>query len=171
MIHVDVQVACEGHDLPEESAVSRWVKAALAGRREEAELVVRIAGSGEARALNRDYRQHDYPANVLSFPFQAPPGFDDMPVLGDLVICAEVVEREACEQGKPVQDHWAHLVIHGTLHLLGYDHMKETEAEVMEGLERDILAGLGIPDPYRDDCRASEANCPTSPGNGKGANG
>ncbi|WP_290650039.1 rRNA maturation RNase YbeY [Aquisalimonas sp.] len=150
MIHVEVQVAVEGHDVPEESAVRGWVEAALAGRRDEAELVVRVTGAEEARALNRDYCGRDYPTNVLSFAFEAPPVFGDTPALGDLVICAEVVEREAQEQGKPLRDHWAHLVIHGTLHLLGYDHMKEAEAAVMEALEQDILAGLGVPDPYRD---------------------
>ncbi|SEP07270.1 rRNA maturation RNase YbeY [Aquisalimonas asiatica] len=149
MIDVAYQVACDGPSLPDESAVTRWVEAALAGRRDAAEVVVRVAGEEEARALNRDYRGRDYATNVLSFPFEAPPGFDDLPELGDLVICAEVVAREAAEQDKPVQNHWAHLVIHGTLHLLGYDHIEEAEAAVMEGLERDILAALGIPDPYR----------------------
>lgn len=151
MIDVAYQVACDGPSLPEESAVTRWVEAALAGRRDEAEVVVRIAGPEEARALNRDYRGRDYATNVLSFPFEAPPGFEATPELGDLVICADVVAHEAAEQDKPVQEHWAHLVIHGTLHLLGYDHIEEAEADVMEGIEREILATLGIPDPYRDE--------------------
>lgn len=150
MIEVVCQAACDGPSLPDESAVQRWVEAVLAGRRDEAEVVVRMVGPEEARALNRDYRGRDYATNVLSFPFEAPPGFDPMPELGDLVICADVVASEAAEQGKPVEHHWAHLVIHGTLHLLGYDHIEEAEADVMEGVEREILATLGIPDPYRD---------------------
>ncbi|WP_421621837.1 rRNA maturation RNase YbeY [Alkalilimnicola ehrlichii] len=140
--------------LPPEAAFRRWVSVALAagGHTGPAALAVRVVDKAEGRRLNHDYRGKDYPTNVLSFPFEAPPGLDEpLPELGDLVICAPVVEREAREQGKPEADHWAHLVVHGVLHLLGYDHEAVEEAEQMEGLERRILAGLGIADPYRLD--------------------
>jgi probable rRNA maturation factor len=125
------------------------VAAALRGakRRRPAEVAIRIVGIDEGRALNRDYRHKDYPTNVLSFPAELPPGVD-LPLIGDLAICAPVVEREAAEQHKRPRDHWAHLTVHGTLHLLGYDHLVDTEAEAMEALETRILAGLGIADPY-----------------------
>ncbi|TNY24961.1 rRNA maturation RNase YbeY, partial [Fulvimonas soli] len=101
----------------------------------------------EGRALNRDYRGKDYATNVLSFPAELPPGMA-LPLIGDLAICAPVVAREAREQGKRERDHWAHLTVHGVLHLLGYDHIAEADAEAMETLEARILAGLGITDPY-----------------------
>lgn len=156
MITVIYQVACDDGDLPSETAVEGWVAAALDGRREVAEVVVRVVGPEEGCRLNRDYRGRDYATNVLSFPFEAPPGLDeDLPELGDLVICADVVAHEAAEQAKPPSHHWAHMVVHGTLHLLGYDHMEEAEAREMESAEREILAGLGIPDPYREEAGAS----------------
>ena len=108
---------------------------------------MRIVDEAEGRALNARWRGRDYATNVLSFPAELPPGVA-LPLLGDLVVCAPVVAREAAEQGKPEADHWAHLVIHGTLHLLGFDHESESDAVVMEGLERELLAGLGIGDPY-----------------------
>lgn len=133
--------------VPDDDAFRRWVGAALAGRRETAELTVRIVDEAEGRALNARWRGRDYATNVLSFPAELPPGVA-LPLLGDLVVCAPVVAREAAEQGKSEADHWAHLVIHGTLHLLGFDHESESDAVVMEGLERELLAGLGIGDPY-----------------------
>jgi probable rRNA maturation factor len=132
---------------PDDDAFRRWVGAALAGRRETAELTVRIVDEAEGRALNARWRGRDHATNVLSFPAELPPGVA-LPLLGDLVVCAPVVAREAAEQGKAEADHWAHLVIHGTLHLLGFDHETEAEATVMEDLERALLAGLGIGDPY-----------------------
>ncbi len=156
MITVVYQVACEADMVPSRARVERWVAAVLAGHRDEAEVVVRVVTAEEGRQLNSNYRGRDYATNVLSFPFEAPPGFDeDLPELGDLVICAEVVADEAAEQGKPPEHHWAHMVVHGTLHLLGYDHMEEVEALEMEGTEQRILAGLGIPDPYREEAGAS----------------
>jgi probable rRNA maturation factor len=125
------------------------VEAALKGarRRKATEVAIRIVDADEGRALNLQYRGRDYATNVLSFPADLPPGLN-LPLIGDLVICAPVVAREAAEQGKKPADHWAHLTIHGTLHLLGYDHIEEAEAEAMEGLETRVLAGLGIADPY-----------------------
>ncbi len=146
-LDLDVQYAVEAPNLPTEAELACWADAALEGRREEGELTVRIVAPEESQALNRDYRGKDKPTNVLSFPFEAPPGVE-IPLLGDLVVCAEVVAREAEEQGKALQAHWAHMIVHGTLHLLGYDHIEDDEAEVMEGLEVEILAGLGYPDPY-----------------------
>lgn len=149
-LHVEVQYAVEAPELPSEADFRRWVAAALAGRPGEAEVVVRIVDDAESTELNGTYRGKHYATNVLSFPFEAPPGVA-MPLLGDLVICAPVVAREAAEQGKAPVDHWAHLVVHGTLHLLGYDHLSDAEAEEMEALEREILARLGIGDPYAQD--------------------
>ena len=125
----------------------KLVAAALDGRIREADLAVRLVDAREGRSLNRHYRGKDYATNVLSFPAELPEGVE-LPVLGDLVICAPVVAREAREQGKRLADHYAHLTVHGALHLLGWDHEDEREAECMEQLEREILATLGIDDPY-----------------------
>ena len=118
-----------------------------AKRRKATELAIRIVGLEEGQALNRDYRGKDYPTNVLSFPAELPPGVA-LPLIGDLAICAPVVAREAAEQGKKPTQHWAHMTVHGVLHLLGYDHLEDAEAERMESLETRILASLGIADPY-----------------------
>ena len=137
--------------VPASTSFRRWVAAALHGRSGEAELSIRIVGEDEGRALNRDYRGKDYATNVLSFPAELPEGLPrgvKLAVLGDLVICAPVVAREAAAQGKRLNDHYAHLTVHGTLHLLGWDHETDADAEAMEALERRILAGLGVADPY-----------------------
>jgi len=148
---LDLQSASMQDDLPDAAQMATWLEAALSGRRERAELSVRLVDEAESQTLNRTYRDKDYPTNVLSFPFEVPEGIDDeelQALLGDLVICAPVVRREAREQRKPERHHWAHMVVHGTLHLLGHDHIDPDEAEHMEQLERDILASLGLPDPY-----------------------
>ena len=147
MIDLDLQIVAEASDLPSEADILRWVAAAVGDAMEEAQLTVRITDEAEIRELNATYRGKDYATNVLSFPFEAPPGVD-IPLLGDIVVCAAVVAREAAEQGKPLQAHWAHMVIHGTLHLLGYDHIEEADAEEMEGLEIALLADLGYANPY-----------------------
>jgi probable rRNA maturation factor len=146
-VHISYGVARKG--LPSPLSFRRWVNAALAGakRRKPAELSIRIVGTREGRTLNRDYRDKDYATNVLSFPTELPPGVS-LPLIGDLAICAPVVTREASEQHKLTRDHWAHMTVHGVLHLLGYDHIDDNEAEVMEALEKRILAKLGIDDPY-----------------------
>ena len=135
--------------VPASASFRRWAEAALRGarRRKATELSIRIVDIAEGRALNRDYRGKDYATNVLSFPAELPPGVS-LPLIGDLAICAPVVAREAAEQGKDPRDHWAHMTVHGVLHLLGYDHIQDSEAEAMEALETRILAGLGIADPY-----------------------
>ncbi len=150
MIELDLQIATEAADLPAEADFYRWVAAALGNSREEAELTIRVTGEEEIRELNATYRGKDKPTNVLSFPFEAPPGVD-IPLLGDIIICAVVVEREAVDQGKPLEAHWAHMVIHGTLHLLGYDHINDGEAKEMEGLEIRLLTDLGYANPYERD--------------------
>jgi probable rRNA maturation factor len=150
-LDVAVGYAAPRKGVPASASFRRWIEAALKGakRRKATEVSVRIVDAEEGQALNLQYRGRDYATNVLSFPVELPPGLD-LPLIGDLVICAPVVAREAAEQGKKPADHWAHLTIHGTLHLLGYDHIDEAEAETMEALETKVLAGLGISDPYTE---------------------
>ena len=151
-LDVSVGYALPRAGLPAAVSFRKWVAAALAGRIREADLAIRVVDAAEGRALNRHYRGKDHATNVLSFPADLPEGLPEgvrLPLLGDLVLCAPVIAREADEQGKPLAAHYAHLTVHGTLHLLGWDHGDDVEAEAMEQLEREILAGLGIDDPYR----------------------
>ncbi|NUS39988.1 MAG: rRNA maturation RNase YbeY [Lysobacter sp.] len=155
-LEVSVGYAVPRAGIPSAVSFRKWVAAALEGRIREADLAIRIVGAREGRALNRHYRGKDYATNVLSFPADMAEGVKlpkgvKMPLLGDLVLCAPVVAREAKEQRKPLADHYAHLTVHGALHLLGWDHEDTREAECMEQLERGILAGLDIADPYRDE--------------------
>ncbi|CDZ94558.1 rRNA maturation RNase YbeY [Pseudomonas saudiphocaensis] len=150
MIELDLQYATSG-TAPAEADLRRWCELALRQRSADSELTIRLVDEPEGRELNSTWRQKDYATNVLSFPADVPDGLLDIPLLGDLVICVPVVEREAAEQDKSLQAHWAHLVIHGCLHLLGYDHIEDDEAEEMESLERQLLAELGHPDPYADE--------------------
>ena len=152
-LDVAVSYATARAGVPAATSFRKWVAAALAGRIREADLAIRIVGEDEGRSLNRHYRGKDYATNVLSFPAELPEGLPKgvkLPLLGDLVICAPVVAREAAEQDKPGAAHYTHLTVHGALHLLGWDHEDEKEAEAMERLEREILAGLGIDDPYTE---------------------
>ncbi|NEV61904.1 rRNA maturation RNase YbeY [Thiorhodococcus minor] len=153
-LDLDLQLATEAAEPPDQAQLEQWASAALAGRRARAALTIRIVDSQESQALNLQYRGRDKPTNVLSFPFELPPGLsaDDeiADLLGDLVICAEVVRREALEQGKETPAHWAHMVVHGVLHLLDYDHITDSCAAEMEALETAILRGLGFPSPYED---------------------
>ena len=143
-----VQCAVGARDLPPVAAFRHWVSATLAGRRATAELTIRIVGNDESSALNHRFRGKRGPTNVLSFPFEQLPGLD-LPLLGDIVLCAPLVVAEARHQGKSPEAHWVHLTVHGTLHLLGYDHKTVDQARVMEGLEVAILGRLGYADPYQ----------------------
>ena len=145
---IDLQIACEQESgLPTVEQIEQWATAAVQPQSDEVEMTVRIVDEAESHALNLNYRGKDRPTNVLSFPFECPDEVE-LPLLGDLVICRQVVEREAQEQEKPLMAHWAHMVVHGSLHLLGYDHIEDDEAEEMESLETQIMTGLGFADPY-----------------------
>jgi len=148
---VDVQYASQEPDLPHRALLTSWVNSTLKSEgsllKQNVELTIRIVDESEAKQLNKRWRQCPFPTNVLSFPFECPPGID-IPLLGDIVICAPLVAREAADQHKSLHAHWAHLVIHGTLHLLGYDHISDQEAQIMESLEIQILHDLGYSNPY-----------------------
>ncbi|MGV7963508.1 rRNA maturation RNase YbeY [Photorhabdus tasmaniensis] len=145
---LDLQIVSENsHGLPEETLFQRWLGGVLPQFQSESEVTIRIVDEAESHDLNLTYRGKDKPTNVLSFPFEAPPEVD-LPLLGDLIICRQVVEKEAEEQQKTVEEHWAHMVVHGCLHLLGYDHIEDDEAEEMESLETEIMQKLGYADPY-----------------------
>jgi probable rRNA maturation factor len=148
-VALDVQFAVNIPGLPDEADLRHWAGAALAGQVKDTELVIRIVGEAESAALNQTYRHKHGPTNVLSFPFEAPVGVD-LNLLGDVVICAPVVLREAVVQSKAPAAHWAHMVVHGVLHLLGYDHGDDAHAAEMETLEARILHSLGYPDPYTE---------------------
>ncbi|MGY1424236.1 rRNA maturation RNase YbeY [Lysobacter sp. A289] len=147
VLDVSVSYGLPRAGIPAAVSFRRWVAAALDGRIRQADLAIRLVDDKEGRAFNRHYRGKDYATNVLSFPADLPEGVT-LPLLGDLLICVPVVVREAREQGKRLNEHYAHLTVHGALHLLGWDHEDEREAECMEQLEREILATLGISDPY-----------------------
>ena len=145
---IDLQIACEQETgLPTAEQIEQWATAAVQPQSDEVEMTVRIVDEAESHELNLNYRGKDRPTNVLSFPFECPDEVE-LPLLGDLVICRQVVECEAQEQDKPLMAHWAHMVVHGSLHLLGYDHIEDDEAEEMESLETQIMTGLGFADPY-----------------------
>ncbi|HEX5787933.1 MAG TPA: rRNA maturation RNase YbeY [Woeseiaceae bacterium] len=149
---IDIQVASDAPGIPDATDIRHWIRAALdgAGRSGAHEIAVRIVDADEMRALNREFRGQDRPTNVLSFPMDSLAGLPAgvSRALGDLVVCAPVVHDEALAQGKPQGDHWAHILVHGSLHLLGFDHVEAAAAAAMETLEVRILAAEGIPDPY-----------------------
>ena len=150
-MNVDLQIASDNQPLPSQQQFEAWVELACK-QRPDADVVVRVVDESESAELNLSYRQKSGATNVLSFPFELPEGLPADALidvcLGDLVICAQLVEQEATEQGKSVIDHWAHLVVHGCLHLQGYDHIEEQDANVMEGLEIELLANIGVTNPY-----------------------
>lgn len=152
-LRLEVQYAVTRTDfaLPTRVQFKSWVKAALAGAAvtTSAELVIRLVAIAEITALNTDYRHKASPTNVLSFPFDSPIPLK-IPLLGDILLCPAVIEQEALQQGKSLEAHWAHLVVHGVLHLLGYDHIQDEEQQQMEQLEIAILAQLGFANPYHE---------------------
>jgi probable rRNA maturation factor len=146
-IILDIQSASTSEDAPDEQSIKRWVGAVIDSNQGDTELIVRIVDEPEGKLLNETYRGARGATNVLSFPFenQTP---EALPLIGDIVVCAPIVEREAHQQNKDLNAHWAHMIIHGVLHLLGYDHQNDSEAAVMEGLETEIMQKLGFPPPY-----------------------
>ncbi|SCB74074.1 probable rRNA maturation factor [Gilliamella bombicola] len=148
-IILDLQIATEDNqNLPAEAQILQWLEVILPQFVDNAELTIRIVDEQESQQLNNTYRHKDKPTNVLSFPFESPIEID-VPLLGDLIICKQVVEAEAKQQHKSLTSHWAHMIVHGCLHLLGYDHILDEEAEEMENIEIDIMQQLGFEDPYQ----------------------
>lgn len=146
-IQLDLQIACTSSNLPSEQDFQLWVETCLAQYQTPFELTIRLVEKSESQELNHTYRGKDKSTNVLSFPFEVPEGVE-LNLLGDLIICSEVVAEEAQKQGKSLQSHWAHMVIHGCLHLLGYDHIADDEAEEMEALEINLMKSLNFSNPY-----------------------
>jgi len=150
-IEIELQLASNAPGIPSKNDFIKWVGASLAESKiEDVEVVVRIVDETECATLNESYRGKTGSTNVLSFPYEAPPRVE-INLLGDLIICAPVIECEAKDQGKPADAHWAHMAVHGTLHLLGYDHQTDEQVVEMESREKKILIGLGYDDPYHDD--------------------
>lgn len=145
---IDIEINSQHPLIPSQEKCEAWITAVLQHQKlNNAEVSIYVVDEDEGRQINRDYRGKDYATNVLSFPADIPEEVG-VPLLGDLVICAPVIEREAKEQHKDINAHWAHMLVHGSLHLLGYDHMEETEADLMEELETRLLQQLGFPPPY-----------------------
>ena len=158
-IDLDMQIACDAPGVPAVAQFRSWAAASVEGRG-RVEVVVRVVGEEEGARLNEQYRRGNGATNVLSFPFEAPPQVDSS-LLGDVVICAPVIACEALAQVKCEESHWAHMVVHGMLHLQGYDHQTNAQAQLMEARETRIMAGLGYPDPYRyQDFQGSECTTP-----------
>ncbi|MBQ0755179.1 MAG: rRNA maturation RNase YbeY [Gammaproteobacteria bacterium] len=161
-MQIDIQIACADSEVPSAAQLTDWATQALLAVNarstaspprvaNDAALTIRLVDEAESQALNSEYRGKDKPTNVLSFPFEMPEGLPAEalpPMLGDLAICAAVVRREAQQQHKDADAHWAHMIIHGVLHLLGYDHIDDGDAEMMESLEIELLAGLDYANPY-----------------------
>ncbi|TAN68089.1 MAG: rRNA maturation RNase YbeY [Methylobacter sp.] len=147
MNNIEIQTVVESAGQPDQQQIQLWVDTALDGYEHDTEIVVRIVDEPESAELNEQYRHKQGPTNILSFPVDLPEGIE-LDLLGDLVICAPVLEKEALEQNKLLMHHWAHIIVHGVLHLLGYDHVDETQAELMENKEIAILNKLNINNPY-----------------------
>jgi probable rRNA maturation factor len=147
---LDVQRIIDSPLLPGDEELQLWLEAALIDYSQDAEVLIRIVDSQEITGLNKQYRHKTGSTNILSFPLEMPEGVQGLNLLGDLVICAEVLEREAREQKKALKDHWAHIVIHGILHLIGFDHINEKDAAEMEAKEINVLHQLQIDNPYQE---------------------
>lgn len=150
MNYLDIQIATRSTDYPDAAKFQTWVDAVLTDQAVDSEIVIRLVDEAEIADLNSQYRHKSGPTNILSFPFDPPEGIE-MDLLGDLLICVPVIVKEALEQHKLPEHHWAHITIHGVLHLLGYDHIEEQEAEHMEALEISILKTLNIANPYQEE--------------------
>ena len=148
-ISIDIQRADTSEKIPSDASINRWVESALDNNDDSVELSIRVVGEQESAALNLQYRGKSGATNVLSFPFSAVTP-EPLPMLGDLVVCAPIVTLEAHQQNKALEAHWAHMIVHGVLHLLGYDHGNDNDARVMEILETEILLGLNYPAPYTE---------------------
>lgn len=144
---LDIQRIFQGQNIPDDRQINQWVVLALLGKNQNSEVVIRIVDENESARLNQQYRKKSGPTNVLSFIFDSP-GNIELNLLGDLVVCAPVVEKEAKQQSKETYDHWAHIIIHGILHLQGFDHLEERDAIVMEEQEIKILKKINITNPY-----------------------
>ena len=148
-MNINIQFAADKKLAPAKALMCKWAMQALTGNTDKTEMTIRIVDSNEMSALNQTYRRKSGPTNVLSFPANLPDGMaGKFPELGDIVICADVVNREADEQHKTQQSHWAHMIVHGVFHLLGYDHENNADAEVMEKLEIAVMEKLGFTNPY-----------------------
>lgn len=148
-IELDLQRIANADNLPSDEQFQQWATAALAHTNKDFELTIRLVDSNESQELNNQYRHKNAPTNVLSFPFEVPEGIE-LNLLGDIVICIDVVAQEALDQNKDYHSHWAHMVTHGCLHLLGYDHISDDEAIEMESLEVKIMKELGFTNPYNE---------------------
>ncbi|MDO8954752.1 MAG: rRNA maturation RNase YbeY [Gammaproteobacteria bacterium] len=150
MTKITIQIASEAHAHPSSAQLRKWAKLVLqAEKADDKQITFRVADADEVQHLNLTYRHKDKPTNVLSFPMDAPPGVQ-FPMLGDIILCSEVINHEAKTQGKSTEAHWAHMVVHGILHLLGFDHIEDQDAELMEAREIMLLNQLGFSDPYGD---------------------
>jgi len=147
---LEVQRVIDLEQLPSDTQLQQWMEAALLDYDHPSEVLIRIVDTEEIAQLNQQYRHKIGTTNILSFPFELPEGVEGIDLLGDLVVCADVLESEAQKQGKKLHDHWAHIIIHGVLHLLGYDHLEEEDATEMEDKEIRILQQLQINNPYQE---------------------
>lgn len=146
---LDIQLVSQSHQIPEKNKFQKWVDAILSDETENSEIVIRIVDEAEMIQFNEQYRDKKGTTNILSFPFEVPEGIES-DLLGDLLVCAPVVEQESSQQNKELEHHWAHLIIHGVLHLLGYNHIEDSDAEEMEVLEIGILSKIKIKNPYQE---------------------
>jgi len=149
MNRLEFQIVSESQKIPAQEKFKKWIDAILQDDAEDSEIVIRIVDEQEMILFNEQYRGKNGSTNVLSFPFEAPDGVDS-DLLGDLLVCAPVVEKESKQQEKLLEHHWAHMIVHGVLHLIGYDHINDAEAEEMEALEIKILRSIKIDDPYEE---------------------
>lgn len=152
ILDVDIQHACKATAPVSDDVLQHWVEHALTSHRDHAELTLRLVDADEMQMLNKTYRQQDKPTNVLSFPSEIPEEIMlECPLLGDVIICPSVLEEESIRLKTPLIAHWAHIVIHGVLHLLGYDHIEDHDATIMQALETKLLTTLGFDNPYHED--------------------